>query len=127
LGESVTSVSFTNDEQCVLTSVLASSLKLVDKENGSVLNSFEGHVNKEYKVDSCVTSNDTHIISGSEDGHIYFWDLIEAKVVAKLENVHKGVVYSLSKHPSKNILLTAGTDCVKLWNNEKNIQEEMAT
>ena len=127
LGESVTSVCFTNDKQCVLISLLANTIKLLDRDNGTVLNSFEGHVNKEYKLDSCVTCNDTHVISGSEDGHLYFWDLIEANIVAKTENAHKGVVFSMSKHPSKNILLTAGTDAVKLWENAEDKEDDETT
>lgn len=115
LGESVTSVSFTNDEQCFLVSILENSIKLIDKQNGGVLNSFTGHKNKEYKIDSCVMHNDTHVVSGSEDGGIYFWDLIEAKVTKTIESAHKGVAYSLSRHPKKNIILTAATDTVKLW------------
>ncbi|XP_066913209.1 WD repeat domain-containing protein 83-like [Clytia hemisphaerica] len=125
MGESITSISITNDGQCILASLLASSIKLIDKDNGSVLNSFEGHVNKEYKVDSCVSSNDTHVMSGSEDGCIYFWDLIEAKVVTKTVDAHKGVVYSMSKHPEKNSILTAATDGVKLWTcNEDEIKDD---
>ena len=121
LGEPITSISLTNDEQCILASVLASSIKLVDKDNGKVLNSFEGHINKEYKVDSCAMKNDTHVVTGSEDGHIFFWDLIDAKVVKKIEKAHVGVIYSLSKHPTKNLLLTAATDGVKLWDSQENI------
>ena len=114
----------TNDEQCILSSVLANSIKLVDKNNGMVLNSFEGHVNKEYKVDSCVMQNDTHVVTGSEDGHIFFWDLIEAKIVTKIEKAHLGVIYSLSIHPTENLLLTAATDGVKLWNSQENIDKD---
>jgi len=36
--ESVTSVSFTRDSQCVLVSTLDSSLKLMDKDTGEMLN-----------------------------------------------------------------------------------------
>ena len=39
--------------------------------------SFVGHVNKEYRVESCLLSTDAHVVSGSEDGNVYVWDLIE--------------------------------------------------
>lgn len=123
MGEAITSICLTNDEQCILSSLLANSIKLIDKDNGAVLNSFDGHINKEYKVDSCVMQNDTHVVSGSEDGHIYFWDLIDAKTVTKIEKAHSGVIYSLSRHPTENILLTAATDGVKLWNTQENINK----
>lgn len=38
---------------------------------------FTGHQNHEYKVDSTLNCQDTHVISGSEDGFVYYWDLVE--------------------------------------------------
>ena len=77
---------------------------------------FGGHVNKDYKVDSCLSSSDTHVVSGSEDGRIIFWDLVEAKIVFQLDKAHESVVYSLSYHPSEICLLSASSDGkVKVW------------
>ena len=28
-------------------------------------------------MDGCLTNDDAHVVSGSEDGKIYFWDLVE--------------------------------------------------
>ena len=80
--------------------------------------SFKGHQNSSYKIDSCLSFNDTYIISGSENGQIFIWDLIEAKVLHQIEHGLKGVVYSLSAHPRKNYLLSAASDSVKLWGKE---------
>lgn len=125
MGEPVTSVNFTNDGQCILASTLDSSIRLIDKETGAVLNTFKGHQNKEYKIDSCLTTKDTHVISGSEDGSIYIWDLIQANIVKEIKGAHKNAIYSLARHPSKNIILTAATDTVKLWiNSEEDINED---
>lgn len=38
---------------------------------------YKGHKNDNYKIDSCLNCKDTHILSGSEDGSVYIWDLIE--------------------------------------------------
>ena len=38
---------------------------------------YTGHKNTDYRIDSCLNSKDTHILSGSEDGQVYIWDLIE--------------------------------------------------
>jgi hypothetical protein len=35
-----------------------------------------GHTNESFKVDSCLTAGDAHVVSGSEDGKVYFWDLV---------------------------------------------------
>lgn len=40
---------------------------------------YKGHVNNDYKVDSCLTQDDAHVVSGSEDGRICFWDLVEVQ------------------------------------------------
>ena len=82
------------------------------------MNAFEGHTCTQYKIDSHLLHTDATVLSGSEDGMVYFWDLIEAKIVHKLE-AHKGVVYSLSRHPKSSVILTAGTDSVKLWGTEE--------
>lgn len=38
---------------------------------------YTGHKNESYKIDSCVTSSDTYILTGSEDGKVYMYDLVE--------------------------------------------------
>jgi mitogen-activated protein kinase organizer 1 len=56
------------------------------------------------------------VVSGSEDGRICFWDLIESKLVHAIEKAHETTVYSLSYHPELAIMLSASSDGkVKLW------------
>ncbi|EDO35821.1 predicted protein [Nematostella vectensis] len=120
IGEPVTSVTFTQDGQCILVSSLDNTVRLMDKDTGELLNEFKGHQNKEYKLDSCLNHTDTHVISGSEDGSIHFWDLIEAKLIFSLEKAHKGVAYSLSYHPKDSCLLSASSDGeVKVWHEKE--------
>lgn len=40
---------------------------------------YKGHQNKSYKMDCCLSSKDTHVLSCSEDGHVYYWDLVEVR------------------------------------------------
>ena len=42
---------------------------------------FVGHKNSQYKVDSCLNNEDSHVVSGSEDGQVYFWDLVEVRSI----------------------------------------------
>ena len=51
--------------------------------------------------------NDAQVVSGSEDGRICFWDLVEGKIVHTLEKAHQSVVYSISYHPTEIALLSA--------------------
>ncbi|CAB3989473.1 WD repeat domain-containing 83 [Paramuricea clavata] len=116
IGQPVTSVTLSKDGQCVLVSSLDNTVRLLDKETGELLNDFKGHNNEKYKVDSCLSHTDSEVVSGSEDGRICFWDLIESKLVHAIEKAHKTTVYSLSYHPEQPIMLSASSDGkVKLW------------
>ena len=54
-----------------------------------------------------VLLNDAQVVSGSEDGRICFWDLVEGKIVHTLEKAQQSVVYSISYHPTEIALLSA--------------------
>lgn len=38
---------------------------------------YVGHKNQKYKLDCCLSERDTHVVSCSEDGKVFFWDLVE--------------------------------------------------
>uniref|UniRef100_A0A4W3HHP5 WD repeat domain-containing protein 83 n=1 Tax=Callorhinchus milii TaxID=7868 RepID=A0A4W3HHP5_CALMI len=113
----ITSVCFSKDGQCTLISSLDSTLRLLDKETGELLGEYKGHQNKEYKLDCCLNHSDTHVLSASEDGSVYIWDLIEGSLAATIP-VGKGVVQSLSHHPTEPCLLTATEGSVQVWRDE---------
>ncbi|VDM59473.1 unnamed protein product [Angiostrongylus costaricensis] len=114
MGENVNCVHFTPDANCVLASVQDGNIRLMDKSSGKMLASYVGHKNFEYKLDSCVLASVEEIASGSEDGFVYIWSLLDSNVVAKLEHPSK-IVHSLSAHPKKKHLLTAAGQLVYLW------------
>uniref|UniRef100_A0A8C9R3N6 WD repeat domain-containing protein 83 n=1 Tax=Scleropages formosus TaxID=113540 RepID=A0A8C9R3N6_SCLFO len=78
---------------------------------------YTGHKNNSYKLDCCLSNKDTHVLSCSEDGHVYCWDLVEGSLSCKLP-VGKAVVQSLSFHPSQPHLLTAIEGRVQVWGAE---------
>ncbi|XP_029441006.1 WD repeat domain-containing protein 83-like [Rhinatrema bivittatum] len=110
----VTSVDFSKDGQCMLASSLDTTLRLLDRDTGELLGEYSGHQNRDCKLECCLTEKDTHVVSGSEDGRIYFWDLVEGSLVLSLP-AGKGVVQSLSYHPSEPCLLTALEGNLQLW------------
>jgi mitogen-activated protein kinase organizer 1 len=74
-----------------------------------------GTVAQSYKMDSCLTNSDAHVVSGSEDGNVIFWDLVDASIVASFK-AHPSVVTSVSYHPSESRMLTASVDStVRVW------------
>ena len=38
---------------------------------------YRGHVNNEFRIDSVISSSDRHVLSGSEDGYVYIWHLVD--------------------------------------------------
>jgi mitogen-activated protein kinase organizer 1 len=115
LGQSVNCISLSNDGNCILASCLDSTLRLVDRSAGELLQEYKGHKCKSFKMDCCLTNSDAYVASGSEDGFVYFWDLVDASVVSTLR-AHDSVVTSVSYHPMESCMLTASVDgSVKVW------------
>ncbi|XP_071798399.1 WD repeat domain-containing protein 83-like [Asterias amurensis] len=115
IGQSATCVNFTKDGQCTLVSSLDNRIRLLDKDTGELLGEYAGHQNSRYRVDSCMNNDDSHVVSGSEDGKIYFWDLVEGSMVTTIEKAGKDNVHSLSFHPKEVCLLSASEGTIKLW------------
>lgn len=115
LGQSVTSIYLSNDNKCILAGCLDSTLRLIERSTGDLLQEYKGHSCKSYKLDSCLTNTDAHVVSGSEDGKVLFWDLVDASVVSSLK-AHSAVVTSVSYHGSENCMITSSVDgTVKVW------------
>ncbi|XP_027195497.2 WD repeat domain-containing protein 83-like [Dermatophagoides pteronyssinus] len=114
LHSPLTYVNFTNDSQCMLVSGMNNLLKLVDKSSGQILASFEGHLNQKYRIDNGFLDNDSLIISGSEDGNIYIWSLLEGTIVAKLPHKQK-VIHTFAIHPTKMELISGAENKVHIW------------
>ena len=107
----VTSLRQTKDGNTLLVSSLDSTIRLIDKANGALLQSYKGHVNKNYRIRSCLGLHDAYVVSGSEDGHIYAWDLLEGKVVEKVKDAHsKKVASAVVVNDVKKEWLSAGVD-----------------
>ncbi|NXW53290.1 WDR83 protein, partial [Eurystomus gularis] len=117
IGSPITSVCFSRDSQCVLAASLDSTLRLLDKETGELLGEYTGHRSTTYRLDCVLSEQDTHVGCASEDGHVYFWDLVEGSLALSLP-VGRDVVQSLAFHPSLPCLLAATQGQVQLWREE---------
>lgn len=76
----VGNVALTRDGQCILASCINSSLRLVDRDSGEILAEFTGHKNTDYRIDGCLLKNDAVVLSGSEDGNVYAWNLTQVSL-----------------------------------------------
>lgn len=68
-----------SDNNCLLVSTLDSKVRLFDRATGELLNEYVGHKNEAYRMDSLLINNDAYVVSGSEDGDIWIWDLVEVR------------------------------------------------
>nr|XP_049614439.1 uncharacterized protein LOC125991005 isoform X1 [Syngnathus scovelli] len=64
---------------------------------------YTGHTMKGYKLECCLSCKDTHVLSCSEDGHVYFWDLVEVngKTIARSERMYATGLTLASGHASE--------------------------
>ena len=115
IDEPVTCSTLSKDDQCTLVSTLSNKLLLFDKQSGELLNEYKGHLNKTYQIENCMNNLSSQIFSGSEDGFVYVWDLVDAKVKQKLMHSNEKTVHSLSYHPEEDRLLSAQEQFVYLW------------
>lgn len=88
LGHPVTSVTPTVNNDSYLASTLDSTLRLMDKRDGKLLQAFrhEEFRNEKYRLRSTLAAGDSLAMSGSEDGYIYVWDLLTGNSVHKLKH-----------------------------------------
>lgn len=113
VGNSITSLSLTTDSNGVLVSTLDSHIRLFDKSTGSCLQTYSGsHVNTDFRVRSCVGGpGDAWVLTGSEDGKIVAYDLLEGREVACVKGQHQGKVVScVAFHPKGKQWVSVGVD-----------------
>lgn len=85
---------------------------------GKFLRIYSGHVNRKYCIASTFSvTNGKCIVSGSEDGCVYLWDLQPKNMIQKLEG-HTDTVISVTCHPTENKIASAGLArdrTVRIW------------
>ena len=103
------------------------TIQLVSLNSGQVLQDYRGsHKHESFKLESCISSDDNHIITCSEDGYIVDYDLVSGKVHSRTSTVSEhpqnfsnhlsNSLSSLSYHPKLPLLLTASYNgCVRIW------------
>jgi mitogen-activated protein kinase organizer 1 len=105
----------TKDGACVLVSALDGAMRLIDCQTGDLLNHFEGHTNNVYRIESTFSNKEQHVVSGTDDGWVYFWDLVDGEIVHQIHAHHRPLL-TVDYHPTENMFLTGSADGhVILW------------
>ncbi|KAF8521279.1 WD40-repeat-containing domain protein [Hysterangium stoloniferum] len=119
IGNPVTSVVPTADGQTYLVQSLDSTIRLMDADNGKLLNTFKGHVNDSYRSRACFGHAEASVVSGDEEGRVWAWDLVDATPLAPNPppKVHEKLITWVEHHPIEaNEMITASSDgTAKVW------------
>lgn len=97
-GKGVTSVQFMRDGEGYLAGSLDSRVRVMDRASGRCLQTFGSESGKggdasdsflytEFRIRSCFALGDAVVMSGSEDGRVWVWDVLSGECVGKFWHV----------------------------------------
>ncbi|XP_017137654.1 DDB1- and CUL4-associated factor 8 [Drosophila miranda] len=104
----------------ILASYSDAGIFLYDSRNykeGDTLHCYEGHVNhRTIKGVNFFGPRSEYVISGSDCGHIFFWDRNTESIINYMKGDIAGVINCLEPHPWMPVLATSGLEHnVKIW------------
>jgi len=106
IGFPCTSLAVSKKGTEMLVSSLDSTIRLMDRSNGELLKAYkdEAFVNKDLRVRSTLGLNDSVVLSGSDDGMVFAWDIMGEECMhrfkhSEMREVHgkKAIVQPASK------------------------------
>ena len=74
LGKKITSIEFFNKNDAIISSC-DSRIRLMSMSDGKLIHKYKGHLNEDSMIKSSIDYNYDIIISGSENGFCYVWDI----------------------------------------------------
>ena len=90
LGDPVTSVDAT--ERYILAACMGSNIKLLDRADGRLLQSFSGHRHEHTKLTAVLTTDEQRVLSCSEDGYLCVWETLGGDGSLYKVQAHRGEV-----------------------------------
>ncbi|XP_054167470.1 DDB1- and CUL4-associated factor 8-like [Oppia nitens] len=112
---SVTCCQFNSTGDRLLSTYNDEDIYTFDTKTGAVEHQFTGHRNNA-TVKGCSWFGDRFVVSGSDDGYVYGWDVQTQHIVMSLYADENGVVNCIEPHPTAPIMATSGLDDdVKVW------------
>jgi len=115
MKQAIGDIALSNDKKCILASCFDSKIRMVSREDGEILNEYTGHKTESYVTGCRFSWDDSLILSGSEDGIIYIYDVLTGKPKLRLKN-HLRAISALDMAPKKDTFASASFDgTVTIW------------
>lgn len=115
----VTSTAFNSLGDKLLISYNDDDLYVCNTKTCATLHKYTGHRNKK-TIKGCAWFGDKYVLSGSDDGHIYGWDVESEHIVCFLDG-DASVVNCIRVHPDLPVLATSGIEHdIKIWEPNSN-------
>ena len=113
VGDPITGIAATRDGLCLAVTCLDGTIRLVQRSSGELLHKYAGgHTAGNYALGISLPSDDSYIVSGSEDGAVALYDIVEGNVVRTLQG-HAKPTCAVAAHPMRDlssVLVSVGYD-----------------
>ena len=119
----VTSACFVPNGKYILAWTLDSSIRLWNYVEGRCMKTYQGHKNEKYSLSGAhgvynnkeETEQRAFVVSGSEDGKIFTWDVQSKEILQTMEG-HEGVVLGVDTWEEGNLMVSCGVDkTIRIW------------
>jgi COMPASS component SWD3 len=128
----VVGVRFSPNGKYVLAWTLDSSIRLWNYVEGRCVKTYQGHSNEKFSISGTFGTYgppqylSAFVVSGSEDGAIWIWDVGTKSVLQTIDSAHDGVVFCTDSHPSSKFIASGGTDSkIRIWILDDPVAEDM--
>ena len=115
----MTSVRFSPNGKFVLAWTLDSCIRLWNYVEGRCVKTYQGHKNSKFSITGAFGvyggGGQAFVVSGSEDGALYIWDVSSKDVLQRLEG-HQNVVLGVDALSNQELLVSGGLDhTIRIW------------
>eukprot|EP00918_Siedleckia_nematoides_P018318 GHVU01039206.1.p1 GENE.GHVU01039206.1~~GHVU01039206.1.p1 ORF type:complete len:398 (+),score=48.90 GHVU01039206.1:322-1515(+) len=121
LHHPIISLALSSDGRCLVAGGQDSTVRLIETQTGQLLNSFCGHKSGNYLLAATFDPTDSLAVSGSEDGHICFWDVCGPKHAPPVETIRapqcsSGATFCVRYNTDGTVMLSTGSDgALRVW------------
>ena len=95
-GKKITSIEFVNKNYGIISSC-DSRIRLLSMNDGKIIYKYKGYLNENSMIKSCIDYNYDIIITGSEDGFVYVWNIYNQDNIKTNTNYEYFKPYSQEK------------------------------